>query len=149
MNPNMKAFVNDEDKVEVVLTGHKNGSIYVWHNDELRGEMCRYKGEILCITSFDLGIIIITDSSYLYLVIIPTQENLYYDFQWDFELKNCVMEVDLCSLKTKLNSLKVATIVTYQNKAYIATVEGDVVEIVFSFKKEPFKNYAKYSFKVV
>ena len=40
----------------------------------------------------------------------------------------------------KLNSLKVATIVAHRNKAYVATVEGDVLELLFSIKKEPFKS---------
>lgn len=71
-NPSMKAFANEDDKGDVVLTGHVNGSVYAWENDQLRGEVCKCKGEILCITSFDLGVIIVTDSSYLVLVATKT-----------------------------------------------------------------------------
>lgn len=67
-NPSMKAFANEDEKVDVVLTGHTNGSVFAWENDQLRGEVCKCKGEILSITSFDLGVIIVTDSSYLILV---------------------------------------------------------------------------------
>ena len=49
----------------------------------------------------------------------------------------------------KLSSLKVATVVAYQNNAYVATIEGDVIELTFTFKKEPFKNQAKYRFTVI
>ena len=59
------------------------------------------------------------------------------------------MEIDLCSLQMKLSSLKVATVVAYQNKAFVATIEGDVIELTFTCKKEPFKNQSKFRFTVI
>ena len=72
-NPSMKAFATEEEKIDVVLTGHKNGLVYAWENDELSREICRYKAEILCITSFDLGVLIVTDSSNLYIVTLQPE----------------------------------------------------------------------------
>jgi len=68
-NPYLKAYANENDKSLVFLTGHSGGKVFVWENYVLREELVDYKSEILAITCLDFGVVIATDSSFLYFVL--------------------------------------------------------------------------------
>jgi len=74
-NPYLKAYAKPEDKMLTFITGHRNGKVYKWSNFNHKEEVYDYKSEILAMTCFDFGIVIVTDSSFVYF--------------WDLGLNNC------------------------------------------------------------
>jgi len=63
-----EAYVHESDKSLIFLTGHSGGKVLVWENLVLREELVDYRSEILAITCLDFGVVIATDSSFLYFV---------------------------------------------------------------------------------
>lgn len=67
-NPYFKAYANESDKSLKIVTGHSGGKVFVWENMELGEELVDYRSEILAIACLDFGVVIATDSSFLYFV---------------------------------------------------------------------------------
>ena len=77
--------------------------------------MTSYKDQIVCITSYQFGIIIGTDASTIHL--------------WDFKFRNNIKNIDLTAFSFKLFSYVISDIVVAGDKLLVASTEGDVVEI--------------------
>ncbi|CAK79604.1 unnamed protein product, partial (macronuclear) [Paramecium tetraurelia] len=125
-DPYLKAYQAEEGEAIVIISGHQNGAVILWENFERMDLMTTYKDQIVCITSYQFGIIIGTDASTIHL--------------WDFKFKNNIKNIDLTAFSFKLFSYVISDIVVAGDKLLVASTEGDVVEIFLQQKQEHSSN---------
>ncbi|CAD8183513.1 unnamed protein product [Paramecium pentaurelia] len=125
-DPYLKAYQSEEGEAIVIISGHQNGAVILWENFERMDLMTSYKDQIVCITSYQFGIIIGTDASTIHL--------------WDFKFKNNIKNIDLTAFSFKLFSYVISDIVVAGDKLLVASTEGDVVEIFLQQKQEHSSN---------
>ncbi len=80
-NPYLKAYQDDTVRSVVVLSGHQNGKVFLWENFETYIEVLSFNDAIVCITTYENGVIVGTDASTIHFV--------------DFTFKNNIKNMDL------------------------------------------------------
>ncbi|KAL4455920.1 hypothetical protein ABPG73_008674 [Tetrahymena malaccensis] len=133
--PYLKAFQKEEDSCIVIITGHSDGQIYMWRNmDESENEKINIEEEtreksqagqnsIVCIVTYQYGIIVATGASMIYL--------------FDLKMKQPpIQKIELTTFPFKLFNYDIADILVAVDKLLISTIYGDIIEIKLNQKQE-------------
>lgn len=90
-NPYLKPYCEKEDQTLILLTGHQDGSVYLWENfgsNSEREEVVKYSNGITCISNYKFGLAIATEACIIYLR--------------NFNLKQDLKQIDITSFPFKI-----------------------------------------------
>ncbi|EGR29518.1 PH domain protein [Ichthyophthirius multifiliis] len=122
--PYLKAFQQQSEACIVLITGHVDGSVYMWWNMDQDQKESMYKNQnaILCIITYQYGIIIATEASTIHF--------------WDLNMKINIKNIDLTTFAFKLFNYNIADILIADDKLLVSTTYGDIIEIKLNQKQE-------------
>ena len=118
-----KTLENKNEKKYLIMTGHKDGSIWLWKFFQFQSVLINYKDEITWMNYCSGGMIAFwTVRGFIYI--------------WDSYLSTWLKIIELSDLSFKMMSFHIVGFDFNKHKILITTIAGDAIEISMKEKKK-------------